>query len=321
MFNYNQYIHFLKHMKEMDKYKVDKIMSGFLKSTDFAGALFVPPDSANISDMVSEIYKLTAKPRVIKTLIRVADEEKLDRWAAVYYYSIANFNIDALHEAVDATAKDYEDGDITKSEYKRQSENNDEYLKLLYKLNKKADSIIKRDAKIIARKSGAPLELTKYALKTVPNSWLVPKNRVGYYINNVLTEIYSEESDGIDQTDWNEFFKYVFGKENTLDVAIIILSEGAERMSGFKGVNIRNTWDSLTAFALNALEKSDGIARGQMIEIYIKRLAKMFANGSYDLRVDLTTLSESEFPNLTKTIERYASQIKEAFKTKKTENA
>ena len=46
-----------------------------------------------------------------------------------------------------------------------------------------------------------------------------------------------------------------------------------------------------------------------MVELYIKRIDKMFANGSFDLRANLLTLSKELFPSLTKIVDRYSDKI------------
>ena len=327
MFNFSEYNHFLRHIKDMDRSKAERVLDGYLSNKDFAGALFNPQDSSNISEQASEMYKLTAKPKAIRLFIDTVSENghaAYDRWVGVYLYSIASFNLDAANEAIDATKEDYDNGEITKSEARNQNERNDAYISALGKLNKLADKIVKREAKILAKKTGMPKDLCKYALKTTPNPWLIPRFRIGYYLNQLLGEIYTElDKDDVELADieWRDFFKGVFGKENVLECATFILLEGTQRMKGFKGAQIRRIWDSLTSFALEELDHADPGSRSQMIELYIKRLTKMFKNGSFDLRVDLTTISEQEFPNLTKTVEKYASQIKDAFSTKPTENA
>jgi hypothetical protein len=139
-------------------------------------------------------------------------------------------------------------------------------------------------------------------------------------LNELYTEIDATENE-LSEIDWKVFFKTLFGKENVLECATFILLEGAHRTKGFKHQNVRKIWDSLTAFALDELEGADAPARNQMIELYIKRIEKMFANGSFDLRVDLNSLPETEFPQLTQTVAKYADQLSRAFKTKTTENA
>ena len=63
--------------------------------------------------------------------------------------------------------------------------------------------------------------------------------------------------------------------------------------------------------ALEELVGADLNSRNQMVELYIKRLAKMVKNGTYDVRIDLLSLSEKRFPNLTKTIKEYKTQIED----------
>ena len=130
-----------------------------------------------------------------------------------------------------------------------------------------------------------------------------------------------ECTEDISDIDWKYFFKEIYGRENLLDVATFILLEGAHRTKDFKTKRIRSIWDSLTAFALDALEGADAPARNQIIELYLKRIEKMFANGSFDLRVDLRNLPENDFPKLTAAVGKYADRFNRAFAVKTTENA
>ena len=47
-----------------------------------------------------------------------------------------------------------------------------------------------------------------------------------------------------------------------------------------------------------------------MLELYIKRLDSMFANGSYDTRVNLLELDRHDYPELVKSVDKYAEKIK-----------
>ena len=48
-----------------------------------------------------------------------------------------------------------------------------------------------------------------------------------------------------------------------------------------------------------------------MLELYIKRLDKMFSNKSFDLRTNLLDVQKMIWPNLWKTVQKYATKLGE----------
>lgn len=329
-FNFAEFNHFLSKIKDMDRERASRILyEDFMTNKDFGGALFNPSDTDNIAEYVSQMYQLTSKPKVMKAILDVVADygpEKFDRWVATWIFSIASFNLDAANASVDKINEDADRGNISKKERERELENVDRFMDLTGKLNKYSGKIVKSTAKIISKKSGLDKEFVKYALKTNPNPKFINSNRIGFYLNQLLNELYTELdieecSERIEDIDWKYFFREIYGRENILDVATFILLEGAHRTKGFKTQNVRKIWDSLTAFALDQLENADAPARTQMIELYLKRIEKMFANGSFDLRVDLRSLPNNDFPKLTSALEKYTDRINKAFSVKTTENA
>lgn len=329
-FNFSEFNHFLSKIKNMDSDRAERILyEDYLTNKDFAGSLFNPADTDNISEYVTQMYQLTGKPKVMKALLDVVADygpERFDRWVGTWLFSIASFNLDAANASVDKINEDADNGVIGKKERDRELENVDRFIDLTGKLNKYAGKIVKADAKIIAKKSGLDKEFVKYALKTNPNPKFINSNRIGFYLNQLLNELYTELdidecTEDIRDIDWKYFFKEIYGRENLCDVATFILLEGAHRTKGFKTQRVRRIWDSLTAFALDTLENADAPVRTQMIELYLKRIEKMFANGSFDLRVDLRSLPNNDFPKLTSALEKYTDRLNKAFSIKTTENA
>jgi hypothetical protein len=95
-----------------------------------------------------------------------------------------------------------------------------------------------------------------------------------------------------------------------VDVATFVLLEGVHRIDKYRNSeDVRECWDSLTTFALKELNDSPEQVRQQMIELYIKRIDRMFSNKAFDLRVNLTDLDEDSFPKLVKTVDKYADKI------------
>lgn len=329
-FNFNEYTHFMGNSKNINRDKAERILvEDYLLNKDFAGALFDPADNENISEAVAQMYKVTSKPKAMKLLIDAVSDygpEKFERWVGTYIFSVASFNLDVANRAAEDVESQYDDGKLNKREARSQNENIDKFMELTGKLNKLAGKIVKSEAKIISKKSGLDKDFVKYALKTNPDPKYINSNRIGFYMNQLLTELYTELDEDncaveVNDIDWKYFFRAIYGKDNVLDCATFILLEGAHRSKSFKTERVKRIWEALTDYALDQLETSDAPARNQMIELYLKRIEKMFANGAFDLRVDLRSLPEKMYPHLSDTIKTYADRFARAFATKTTKNA
>lgn len=331
MFNYDQYIHFLNSVKDMGHDRACEILyEDYLTSKDMAGALFNPSNSIeNLSEKQTNMFKATVKNKVLRVLIDTVETygySKFDRWVGTYLFSIASFNLDAVNDANKKLEEDYHDGKLSKGEIKRREEAIEKHQRMCSILNKVSNKIVKSEAKMIADKTGIDKSFVKYALKMNPDPCYITGDRVGFYLNSLLNELYSELDEDecdfeIDEIDWKAFFKAVYGKDNINDVATFILLEGSHRKDAFKSERVMRIWESLTEFALKTLENADPNTRQQMTEIYLKRVEKMFANGAFDLRVDLRTISEDLYPNLKKTVEKYSDRMERVFSTKTTKHA
>lgn len=320
MFSYDELMDFLKEINEYSDKKRRKILNAYLTSDDFYGWLFKPtqPDkkvSLDISTMMSNMYDEFCKRKVLKALIDTIDYYGADsytRSAATFIFSIVRFALDAIDERTAEVMKDYENGSINRSSKKEEMDAIDKYSITVSKLNEFCNKIVKRDAKLIERSTDLPREIAICILKCVPDKRFIEKFKISTFTNIVLNELYANVNDYAEEiadVNWKPFFKDLFGKENTLDVATFILLEGRHRIKGFNGKSIDKVWESLTKYALEELDNADLNSRNQMIELYIKRLDKMVKNGTYDVRVDLLSISEKKFPNLTKSIREYKDQI------------
>lgn len=322
MFSYKEFTDFLEEIGEYGDKKRRKIMNSYLSSDDFYGWLFKPaqPDkkvAMDINEMMSKMYDLLCKKKVMKVIIETIDYYGTDfytRSTATFLFSIVRFALDAIDEKTAAVMREFESGTMNRSEKKVEMDGINKYSIVVSKLNDMCNKIVAHDAKMIERTTGLPREIAKSILKCIPEKKFIEKFKVSTFTNMVLNELYANVNDWgeeIGDVDWKPFFKELFGKENTLDVATFILLEGRHRIKGFSGKSLDYVWESLTGYALEELDKADLNSRNQMIELYIKRLAKMVKNGTFDVRVDLLSLSEKKFPNLTKTIRDYKDQIVE----------
>lgn len=328
MFSYREFIDFLKEINEYGEKRRRKIMQSYLTSDDFYGWLFKPtqPDkkvTMDINTMMSDMYNELCKKKVIKTLVETLSYYGADQYtrsAATFLFSIVRFALDAIDERTAASVSAFERGEISRSERKDEIEVINKYSAIVAKLNDICNKIVSHDAKMIERTSGLPREIAKSILKCIPEKKFIEKFKVSTFTNIVLNELYANVNDWAEEiadVEWKPFFKELFGKENILDVATFILLEGRHRIKGMKGRSLDYVWESLTAFALEELDGADLNSRNQMVELYIKRLAKMVKNGTYDVRIDLLSLSEKRFPNLTKTIKEYKTQIEDIINSDK----
>lgn len=310
MFNVNRFEEFLKNFSQYDSDKaVRKLNRDYLTNPDFGAALFAP-NGDSTTEKMEAIYKLTSKKKVVRLFNDAIQEGEYDypRWTAVYANSIARSNHDSLSAAMDAV----NNADMSNKERDIQTDKIMAAAKESERLQKAAFKIVKHESKTLAAKANVDKALAKKILALVPNNEFIGKNRIPFYTNLVLNQIYrfsSKEGIPTDNINFYKLFSYLFGKQNVAEVATFILLEGIERLGKFKCDTVMKTWDSLTAFALDELERADIGMQGQLIEIYLKRLATMMANGERTVRVDLREISQAKFPRLSKTVASYKDKF------------
>ena len=149
--------------------------------------------------------------------------------------------------------------------------------------------------------------------EVVPETKYVTNFRVGFYLNTVLISIYRFVDDhhfDTSEVNWKRFFKILFGEKNVIEAANFILLEGVHRIDDY-GAEVSDTFNQLTMFALKELENAPEMLKSQMLDLYVKRISKMFANRTFDLRANLLDIDPDRFPELVKTVSHYASQIRE----------
>lgn len=322
MFDYEFTLETLENLTEMKPSKAQKFLRNLLQDETFIEWLFQPKQVPNINDLISGLYVRFTKPKIIRTLVEMFDEEgtsDFTRSHATFIYSLCNIGIQSNNDRINEIANQKKNGEISGKDADRLNEKVLKYNEYISDLLKLAKKIIKKDAKQLARESNIPRYICTTALHSVPEYKYVDRFKIGYYLNNLLNNIYSEiESNGKFASDvrWKTFFKEIFGKDNVVEAATFILLEGVHRIDKYKNSSaVKECWDSLTTFALKELNEAPEALRSQMIELYIKRIAKMFANGAFDLRVDLLSINEFNFPKLSETIGKYTSKIEEILKT------
>lgn len=316
MFDYDNTLELLQDFKHFSPKKQKKIIKRLFKDETFIEWLFQPKKVPNLNEMVSALYGEFTKPEVMEAIVDTVKEEgyhSFTRSHATFIYSIANIAIQGNNDMLKNISAKKKEGEISSKDARKMSEKMDEINDIIASLLKVAKKIIKRDGVRLAKEAKLPKYITFTAFTSVPEPEYIDRFKIGLYLNNLFNTIYSEvEENGEfeDNVRWKNFFREIFGKDNVVEVATFILLEGVHRIDKYKSsADVRICWDSLTAFALKELNEAPGALREQMIELYIKRISKMFANNSYDLRVNLLDISTKAFPALVETIEKYSDKI------------
>lgn len=308
----------LQNLKRISRKKRRKFFTTLLFDSQFIKWLFQPEKTANLTQIVEDMYKEFTKPIAMEAIISVIDFEgcsDFNRSHATFLTTICNLAIDKSNEELKSYDKAKKDPGVPRMRLRGWAESIDTTNMLTAKLLKRARKIVKRQASCTAKDANLPKYITTAAYTSIPEPKYIDRFKIGYYLNNLLNTIYSdveENGDFLDDINWKKFFGDVFGKENVVECATFILLEGVHRIDKYRNSrDVMYCWDSLTEFALAELNKAPDNTREQMIELYIKRLDKMFSNKSFDLRTNLLDVSKMIWPNLWKTVQKYATKLGE----------
>jgi hypothetical protein len=316
MFDYDRTLNVLQDFKHLSEKKRRKVMLTLFYDDDFIKWLFQPDKAANLTELVTAMYTEFTKSITMEAMIDAIDyagTAEFNRSHATFLTTVANIAIQNNNEFLKEVELKRKSGDYSRKESERLCEGVRDINDIVAKLLKRSRKIIKKEATELARNSHLPKYITVSAMTSIPEAKYVDRYKIGYYLNNLFNTIYSDvEQNGEFERSvrWREFFKNLFGKENLAEVATFILLEGVHRIDKYKNSeDVRECWDSLTTFALKELNDSPEQLRNQMVELYIKRIDRMFSNKVFDLRVNLLNLDDDLFPKLTKTIDKYADKI------------
>lgn len=325
-------LEFLTNFEEYSKKEVMKVFKRLLKNEGFKEWLFYPKEkNPNLEAVIEKMYTGLAKPQILKAIIAAVEDEgynEFDRTAATFLFSISNVAKEVAVDRDQDILEKKRSGALSGSAYSKQKENLESYVEIAKRLEKTAKMIVKSSAKKMAHECKMPKKLCLLSLHNVPAVEYIDKYKIGVYLNNLLVQIYTFVDDN--NTDfvsiftgneinynWERYFKELFGKNNTIEVSTFILLEGVSRIGKYDSAAVHECWESLTEFALDSLNKAPEALRDQMIELYIKRIDKMFANKSFDLRANLLAIDDSDFPHLSKSIEKYRGRIEPIIMRKK----
>lgn len=322
-FNYEKTIKRLTSEKT-GKGKTSEILEDMVFSKDFMEFLFKPKNVPNLAQVVEELYAALCRPVAIKALVNLITEEGYDefnRSHATFFYSLALIALDANNEREEENAAKRKEGKIGNREFNETKDKCEEYSKYVKKLFKCTKKIVKDMAKNISEESHIDRDICRIACYTIPEPEMIDRYKIGRLLDSFLTEMYDyAQKNGTSisgNANWKVFFRKLFGKDNLAEVATFLLLEGHNRRTEYQSDdNVIEIWDSLTEFALVQMNSAPEQLRDQMLELYLKRITKMFSNGTYELRVNLLDIPgmKSKWPQLAESVSKYADKLKEIMK-------
>lgn len=323
MFNHERVIKKLTGEK-LSKDKIMDILEDIIPSKDFAEFLFKPKGISNILEVTEQLYSGFCRPQVLKCLtdyITTEGYEEFNRTQATFFYSVCTMALEANNERAEENSEKRRNGQIGNREFNETNDKIDSYAKSIKKLFKATKKIVKKQAVILNEDSRVPIKICRIACYMIPETADIDRYKISPLLSSFLAEMYdliAKENITIpENANWKTFFRKLFGKDNLAEVSTFLLLEGHSRRDQYESDrNVIDAWDSLTEFALVQMNQAPESLRDHMLELYIKKVAKMFTNGAYELRVNLLDIPEvkSKWPQLANSIGKYADRIREVIK-------
>ena len=324
MFDYDKLAKKLGKFNDLSGKKQKKVLETIFCTDDFRDWFYGVGENSEAQPMtkpmVNKIFTSLATPAALKSItkfVKNKTSEDFDHSACSIAFLVVEQAIEISNKANAEIADSYKNGDLVAKEakgYKEKSEKYGEYVAdLMAALKDKA----RPEVKEICKKTNLPKGMVFTTYFMIPGRKYVPKFKVGMYVNQLLQEIYKWTGvNGIEDISairWGSYFGTFFGSEMTSSAAISILLEGVRRIDAYRDSehfdNVREVWDSLTNFAMTELDKAPENVRKQMIEIYVKRIDRIFHNGNGPrLRVDMLNIPNN-FANLADTVSKYTERI------------
>ena len=298
-----------------------------LNTKEFHEWLWNPnTDEKNLAGSVEALYtefSMISNLERLEKVLASADKEdfKYPRGVVTFATSVSAFASEVAPIAINNAKADMNEGKMSKKAYLEEREKGELILELADDVTKAARDLVDFDASRLSNKTGLPKKFCKIALCSCPEPTFIPKFRLGQWLYNLLAELYAMAENeperfskgyygSTPKYNWNRFFATLFGEDNVVECSSYIILEGIKRISTYKSDKVEMVWKSLTAFALENLEEAPSGVREHMLELYIKRLDAMFANGTFDTRVNLLELDKREYPELMKSVDKYSDKIR-----------
>ncbi len=321
MFDMKDFVSFLKCQKDYSKDQIDRIMLRTMRNPEFMDHLFPTGKDVPADGLTEEMYALLIKKRILKSICRILEDEgprTFNRSIATWLYSVLSVAMNTQEKRWEAFRHEYKDFNPRKevgraSDARRDKEALEDYDRTLVNFANLVVKINKSEIRELIEYANIPKGMAECVIVNVPETKYVTNFRVGFYLNTVLISIYRFVDDhhfDTSEVNWKRFFKILFGEKNVIEAANFILLEGVHRIDDY-GAEVSDTFNQLTMFALKELENAPEMLKSQMLDLYVKRISKMFANRTFDLRANLLDIDPDRFPELVKTVSHYASQIRE----------
>lgn len=330
MFDYDKIVKRLEKFDELPEKKQKKTLHRVFCDEAFREWFYGVGENKDSqpsnNTMIQKLFNLLARPVVVKTMIdfiKSTDIETFDRTSCTIAFLVVDNGIEALNKANGDVTEESKNGSLSSKElrsYKEKSERYTGYMgDLLDAIKEKAS----RDVKEICKKCNLPKTLVYTTYFIVPGRKYVPKYKVSGYMNQILREVYkytgANGMENIEMIRWGGLFGPFFGSDMTTSAAVSILLEGVKRVEPYQNAeyftDVKSVWNSLTNFALSELDNAPENVRRQMVELYIKKIDRLYRNGNGPrLRINLLQVP-SEFNNLVNTVSRYSEKIGSIIKT------
>lgn len=330
MFDYDKLAKKLGKFENLSNKKQGKLLEYIFCSDDFRSWFYGIGDAANeqpmTKQMANKIFGSLSNPTTMKRLTKFVKNktyEEFDHTSCTLAFLAVEQAVEASNAASRELVDNYKNGELPSKEAKNYRERSDQYNEYVTKLLDALKDKARPEIKDICKKTNLPKGLVANTYFIVPGRKFIPKYKASMYVNQLLQSIYTwVGNNGVEDVSsikWGSYFGSFFGSEMTSSSAITIMLEGVRRIDAYRDAeyfdNVREVWDSLTNFAMTELDRAPEHTRRQMIEIYIKKIDRLFTNGNGPrLRVDMLNIPSS-FHNLSDTVSRYSDRISKITKS------
>lgn len=322
MIKYDKLLKKLGKFDELPKKKQEKLLEQVLCSKEMKEWFYSTDNSDQpiTKGMSNEIMNKLAVPRVMKKVTKFIERKKpeeFDRTSCAIAFMIVIRGYAITNETGSDLTAGFKEGAVSSKQMKGFKEKAATYKDYLDDLFRAIKEKAKEDIKYASKKANVPKGLVYAAYFFVPNNKYIPKFKINGYVNICLKQIYEwvgkHGLEDIQNVNWHQYFIKVLNADIVASGAISVLLEGVRRIDDYRNLehfeDVCKVWDALTLYAMSELDNAPDHVRRQMIELYVKRLERLFHNGKGPrLRVNLID-TPTEFVNLRKTMDNYSDRI------------